>query len=164
MSWALREESLEALDRRLSELEPKIMVEAGSGESTAVLSKHGYVVSLEHLPRYAMQTRALAPQAEIRLCKLKPFFTLAGTFQWYDTQLPGNIDFALIDGPPGHIGRGAALFALWPYLSADWEIWLDDADRLHESKCLDLWAQHFAFDLTFVNRWVARLRPTLTVR
>lgn len=160
MSWALREESLKALDVRLGELNPQLIVEAGSGQSTAILSKHAKTVSLEHLSKYAVESKSLAPEAEIRLCKLKPFHTLAGTFQWYDTQLPGQIDFVLIDGPPGHtVGRQAGLFAVWPYLSAKWEVWLDDADRAHELSCLDLWAQHFRFDLEYVNRWVVRLTP-----
>lgn len=157
--WALRPESLEALDVRLSELNPQLIVEAGSGRSTVVLSKHSKTVSLEHLSRYAIESKSLAPEAEIRLCKIKPFYTLAGTFNWYDTQLPALIDFVLIDGPPRKIGREAALFALWPYLSERWEIWLDDADRDHELACLDLWAQHFRFQLDYVNRSVVRLRP-----
>lgn len=158
--WALREETLAALDERLGELNPQLIVEAGSGQSTAVLSKHAKTISLEHMARFATGTKALAPKAEVRLCRIKPFHTLAGTFRWYDTQLPGGIDFVLIDGPPGlSVGREAGLFAVWPYLSSRWEVWLDDADRAHELACLDLWAQHFAFDVTYVNRWVVRLTP-----
>lgn len=157
--WALKQESLDLLDQRLGELNPQLCVEAGSGMSTVVLNRHARTVSLEHLPKYAAASKALAPEAEIRLCKIRPFHTLAGTFQWYSAELPGQIDFALIDGPPRAIGRQAALFALWPYLSERWEIWLDDADRDHELACLDLWAQYFRFEMDYVNRWVVRLRP-----
>ena len=37
MPWAMREESLQALDERLGELKPSLIVEVGSGQSTAGL-------------------------------------------------------------------------------------------------------------------------------
>jgi hypothetical protein len=161
--WALRSESLELLDKRLEELKPRLCVEAGSGKSTAVLSRHARTISLEHLPRYAAESRLLAPEAEIRLAPLKDFHTLAGTFRWYDSDLPSGIDFALIDGPPGlSEGREAALFALWPYLSKSWEIWLDDADRQHEKECLNLWGKFFRFRVERLSKSLARLTPRVT--
>jgi hypothetical protein len=158
MSWELRAESLQALDQRLTVLQPSLIVEAGSGQSTVILSKHGRTVSLEHLRKYARRSKQLAPNAEIRLCPIKPFHTLVGNFRWYATTLPPGIDFALIDGPPMSVGREAALFALWPHLSKGWEIWLDDADRSHEQACLKLWSQYFPFHVEPINEWVVRLR------
>ena len=158
--WALREETLKLLDLRLGFLKPKLIVEAGSGRSSAVLSRHARTISLEHLPRYAAESKLLAPDAEIRLAPLRDFHTLAGTFRWYDSDLPSGIDFALIDGPPGlTAGREAALFALWPYLSKDWEIWIDDIDRQHEKDCLKLWGKFFRFRTDRLNKWTARLTP-----
>lgn len=157
--WELRAETLELLDARLEELKPRRILEAGSGRSTAVLSKHAETISLEHHPKYAEQTRALAPGAFVRLCQLRRFNTLAGSFKWYSTLMPEGIDFALIDGPPLSIGRQAALFALWPHLSNGWEIWLDDADRPHEQECLRIWADYFKFTVTAVNGWTVRLNP-----
>jgi len=158
--WELREESLELLDKRLEELKPRLIVEAGSGKSTAVLSRHARTISLEHLPRYAAESKLLAPDAEIRLAPLRDFHTLAGTFRWYDAELPSGIDFALIDGPPGlTAGREAALFALWPYLSPRWEIWLDDVDRAHEKACLKLWSKFFLFRVERLSKSLARLSP-----
>lgn len=157
--WELRPETLAALDERLYQLNPALIVEVGSGASTEVLARHAPTVSLEHIAKYAKASRLLAPKAEVRLCKLKPFYTLAGPFRWYDTILPEPIDFALIDGPPLSVGREAALFALWPYLGADWEIWLDDADRPHEKACLELWARWFTFTVEVINGWVVRLTP-----
>lgn len=157
--WALRQESLDALDQRLTELRPKVIVEAGSGESTAVMAKHGHVISLEHLGRYARASQRLALTADVRLCPLTVLETPAGPFPWYDTQLPDGIDFALIDGPPGHIGRQAALFALWPHLAPGWEVWLDDVDRAHEKDCLSIWAEFFRFTVEPVSESMARLCP-----
>lgn len=134
------------------------MVEAGSGQSTAIMAQHGRVVALEHMAEFAKKSRVLAPTAEVRLCRLKPFHTLAGNFRWYDTQLPNRIDFALIDGPPGlSVGRQAALFALWPYLSPGWEIWLDDADREHEKECLEMWARYFQFQVEPISKSLVKL-------
>jgi hypothetical protein len=160
----MRKESLEALDKRLEELKPSLMVEAGSGQSTPVLAKHGRTISLEHMASYAKIARHLAPSAEVRHAPLKRFHTLAGNFCWYDTQLPTGIDFALIDGPPAErVGRQAALFAFWPYLAPEWEIWLDDADRAHENKCLRIWHQFFPFLVEPVNKSVVRLLPRRAV-
>jgi hypothetical protein len=155
--WELRKESRDLLDLRLAELKPRLVAEAGSGESTAILARHAPTVSLEHIGQYADYSRRIAPTADVRLCRLKKFHTLAGTFKWYDTQLPDGIDFVLIDGPPLSVGREAALFAFWPYLSDRWEIWLDDADRPHEKACLKLWAEHFKFEVEPINRWMVRL-------
>jgi hypothetical protein len=156
----MREESLQALDERLGELKPSLIVEAGSGQSTAVLARHGRTISLEHMKSYARASQALAPSAEVRYAPLKAFHTLAGNFRWYDTWLPTGIDFALIDGPPAErVGRQAALFALWPYLAPEWEIWLDDADRQHENMCLKIWHQFFQFQVVPVSKSVVRLLP-----
>lgn len=158
MPWAMREESLRALDERLKELKPNLIVEAGSGQSTAVLARHARTISLEHVAIYAKESRHLAPSAEVRNAPLKTFHTLAGNFRWYDTRLPDGIDFALIDGPPAErVGRQAALFALWPHLAPGWEIWLDDFDRAHEQDCLRIWADYFRFTVEPVSKSVARL-------
>jgi hypothetical protein len=157
--WELRKESRDQLDDYLTGYAPELILEAGSGESTAVLARHAPTVSLEHIAEYAIYSRRIAPTADVRLCRLKKFHTLAGNFKWYDTQLPGGIDFALIDGPPLSVGREAALFALWPYLGNRWEIWLDDADRPHEKKCLQLWAEWFKFKVEPINGWMVRLLP-----
>lgn len=157
--WELRQETLALLDARLDVLKPRRILEAGSGRSTAILSRHAETISLEHIPKYAEASRRLAPSAEVRLCQLRRFNTLGGSFRWYSTPMPEGIDFALIDGPPLSIGREAALFALWPHLSPGWEVWLDDADRPHEQECLEMWADYFRFDVQEVNGWTVRLNP-----
>lgn len=158
--WQLRQETLQLLDARLSELSPELIVEAGSGVSTELLSRHARTVSLEHLAEFAQRSRRLAPAAEIRLCAIRPFDTEAGSYAWYDTQLPAGIDFVLVDGPPGlTIGRQAALFAVWPYLSEQWELWLDDTDRTHEQECLTIWRRHFPIETLEVSSSVTAVRP-----
>lgn len=159
-SWALKPETLKALDQALGILQPRLIVEAGSGESTVILNAHAPTVSLEHSHLYAQSTLRLCRNADIRLCRISPLLTLDGVWPWYDEPLPDDIDFALIDGPPSAIGRQAALFAIWPHLSSKWEIWLDDFQRPHEQECLVLWRKHFDFTETPVNMWALRLNPT----
>jgi hypothetical protein len=150
--WALPDDVLAALDQHLADLQPTLTVEAGSGRSTAVLARHARRhIALEHLPKIAVATRSQARHAslDLRVVDLVPYKTPAGTFRWYDTELPDQIEFALIDGPPGRrVGREAAGFAIVPQLAADGEIWLDDADRDHEQHCLDLWTAHLPIVVT----------------
>lgn len=159
VSWALKPETLKALDRALAILQPRLIVEAGSGESTIVLNSHAHTISLEHSDLYAQSTLRMCRNADLRLCRITNYLTPEGLWPWYDETLPDGIDFALIDGPPSAIGRQAALFALWPHLSDKWEIWLDDYQREHEQECLKLWRRHFDFTETPVNMWALRLNP-----
>lgn len=150
--WTLPDDVLAALDFHLADLRPDITVEAGSGRSTAVMARHArHHVALEHLPVIARTTRqqTASDTLDLRVVDLVKYDTPAGTFPWYDTDLPGPIDFALIDGPPGRkVGREAAGFAIVPLLAADGEIWLDDADRDHEQHCLALWTAHLPIVVT----------------
>lgn len=150
--WALPDDVLAALDRRLAVLKPTLTVEAGSGRSTAVLARHARThIALEHLPKIAVATRSQAHHAslDLRVVDLVPYVTPAGTFRWYDTELPDQIEFALIDGPPGRkVGRESAGFAIVPQLAPDGEIWLDDANRDHEQHCLALWTEHLPIVVT----------------
>ena len=146
MSWALPDDVLAALDRYLAVLKPTLTVEAGSGLSTAVLARHARThIALEHLPEFGAVTRSQArhDSLDLRVVDLVPYVTPAGTFRWYDTRLPDQIEFALIDGPPGRrVGREAAGFAIVPQLAEGGEIWLDDANCEHEQHCLALWTEH----------------------
>jgi hypothetical protein len=144
--WALPDDVLAGLDRHLAALRPALTVESGSGRSTAVLARHSrHQIALEHLQTIAGQTAQQAPYdtLDLRVVPIVSYPTPAGTFLWYDTTLPGQIEFALIDGPPGRkVGRQAAGFAIIPNLAPGAEVWLDDADRDHEQHCLQLWSEH----------------------
>lgn len=151
MTWALDPPSLRLLARRLDRLRPTLAVEAGSGKSTDVFARYaGHTISLEHHPTFAIETlqrfKRVTP-VELRRCPIVPTETPGGIFPWYATTLPDGIEFALIDGPPGHAyGRQGAGFAILPHLADGGEVWLDDANREHEQACLALWGEHF--DLT----------------
>lgn len=141
--WALPDAALDALRERLAVLRPAVAVEAGSGRSTYVMAEHvGRLVTLEHERRFADRLVGLPGNVDLRCVRLMSLSTTAGVFPWYDAALPDGIGFALIDGPPGSIGRGGALFALAPHLAEGAEVWLDDIDRPGEQAILAAWAEH----------------------
>lgn len=153
--WALDRHTGEELAGYLDRVQPRTVVEFGSGMSTILLAEYASrtgasVTSVEHLKRYgdnthaALAARGLGGYVDLRVRSLTGITTPAGVLPWYGAGLPTNIDLALVDGPPGKIGRHAALFALHPLLNPDgWQVWLDDADRPGEQDCLALWAAHF---------------------
>ena len=165
--WYLHHGGQDILDRYLTAHPPTLAVEAGGGDTTLILARHASrLVSLEHLAKYAKMTRdrlaAADLTADLRLCPLVPLGTPAGTFPWYDTELPDDIDFALIDGPPLAVGRKAALFALWPHLTPDAEVWLDDAHRPHEKECLALWGAHLPITVEPIDGRLVCIRRHVT--
>jgi hypothetical protein len=167
-AWAMQRDALAELDRRLWTLKPRVIVECGSGVSTRVLAEYAArtgatVLSLEQDERYAHRTRRslgrLARNVEVRHVPLAQ--TAHGP--WYDTVLPDNIDFALIDGPTEASGGRAVTFPhIYPHLTGNWEVWLDDAARPGEAAALDGWREAFgvAVEHTNINHDIVRLRPT----
>lgn len=145
--WVLPDVAIEAIEARLEELRPGLVLEAGSGRSTAVLARHAaHVVTLEHLPQHAARTRRTldgATNVDLRCVDLAMLKTPAGLARWYDTELPDGIEWALVDGPPAYTGgRLAALFAIAPHLAPGAEVWLDDAERPGEQAALAAWGAH----------------------
>jgi hypothetical protein len=139
-SWALPPVVLEALDARLSELKPRLAVETGSGESTRVLARHSdRVVSFEHIPEWAAHTaRRLGDvrNVSIMVAPIGVVNTPRGDLPWYEGQtVPHDIDFALIDGPPCKIGRGATGFLLLPNMAEGGEVWVDDYQHMTTHPC-----------------------------
>lgn len=144
--WVMSDADLAMLDERLAVIRPQLAVECGSGASTRLLRTHaGRVISLEHLERWAVDTEQhcadVAP-GELVVASIVQVDTPAGPLPFYDVDLPYGIDFALIDGPPGSIGRSGTLFALWPHLTAGARVWLDDAERPDEVDAIRLWFRH----------------------
>lgn len=142
--WAVGSETARRLSTLLNREKPKRILDIGSGLTTVLFAEwakdnKARVISLEHDTRYFMQTCKLLHNygldVDIRLCELRR--TKHGMF--YDTTLPINIDFVLIDGPPGSIGRQATLYSIYPYLSKNYTVWLDDAFRKDESNMLTQW-------------------------
>jgi hypothetical protein len=162
--WALGARGAQLVDAALRRCRPSYILEAGSGASTVVLAEYAKgrrrnlrIISLESDARFFKETndrlvaRNLRSRVDLRLVPLRGYVTPFGLAQWYETEhLPYGIDFALIDGPPGHLsnGRLATLPALWDRLALDCELWLDDAHRLRERRALHQWEQRYGISVS----------------
>jgi precorrin-6B methylase 2 len=155
-SWSISDALAVELIRYLEWRKPERILEIGSGLSTVVLGayavRHGAsVVTLEHAWKFYQRTQQalveFGMEKDVRL-KLAPlrsrqFERFSRRAPWYDTKLSGVFDFVFVDGPPKAEGRNAVLFAIAEHLAPSWELWLDDAHRKHEKKCLRCWRQGF---------------------
>ena len=151
--WALSRATALELAAEYHRTSPSVVVEAGSGWSTVVAAEYAArtgatVVSLEHERPYAAATRSrlaergLAGVVDVRCVPLVDIDTPRGPAPWYDTQLPAGIEFALVDGPPGSVGRQGAMYALRPHLAdSGWRVWLDDTNRSPEQEAVAAWRE-----------------------
>lgn len=112
------------------------------------------MVSLEHHPQWARHVRARLRESgtpsehvDIRTARIQPTMTPGGRLPWYKTQLPDGIDFALIDGPPCRIGRGAAGYKIIPHMNDAGEIWVDDYQHMTSHPC--------SVNREWVDKWCA---------
>lgn len=155
--WAASADILRELIGLVMSRHPRAVVETGSGTSTVVVAAclrrlgAGHVWALEHLPRFAAETRSLlaergledwatvvdAPLVDLRLGD--------GTWSWYDlaglaTDAP--IDILFVDGPPGPTGdlaRYPALPMLRDRLAPGAAILVDDGARPDERTMIERW-------------------------
>jgi predicted O-methyltransferase YrrM len=175
--WTLGARGAQLIVKALEQRRPRYILEAGSGSSTVVLAEYAQrrrprprIISLESDAQYFQVTtdllvrHDLSSRVDLRLAPLTGYRTSTGNARWYETKgLPHDIDFALVDGPPGHhsSGRIAALTALWPLLAPDFELWLDDAHRPGEKLAVEQWAAHYGVTITGVfagRKQMARVR------
>jgi hypothetical protein len=159
--WSISPRGAIELDARLSRKRPPRILDVGSGLSTVVAAVAaarygGRVVSLEHDAGHADRTRRLLEsagvrdQAEVVVAPLVARMHPCGTGPWYDGQPSGWFDFFVVDGPPLASGGRLATFpALAAHRRGDWELWLFDADRADERRCVEAWSRRFRFDCSF---------------
>lgn len=172
-TWTLSPAALQALARRLREIEPEHVIEVGSGVSTAVLahdaaSRGSQVTTLEHDETFFRKTDRLLRRLGLRRAvdlRHGPLRSLSSrpSAQWYDVDLSDRppASLALIDGPPQSEGRSGTLPALLPHLAPGWEVWLDDGHRDHEIRCLRAWSDEIPFtarrrDMDEKGQWILR--------
>lgn len=153
--WAIDRATALELAAAYHRHQPRVVFEAGSGYSTVIAAEYAArsgatVVSLDHDPHWArttsgyLRSHGLEGCVDLRHAPLKTVDIPGGdTAYWYDTTLPDAIDFALIDGPPGSVGRVASMYQIHPHLNPDgrWHVWLDDSDRPGEQECLTRWSE-----------------------
>lgn len=167
--WAAASDVLCELARQVLLRQPRVVVEYGSGVSTLVMAAAikkngaGKLISLDHDPIYAQQTRDLLREndldqfAEVRDAPLRAGAGADPSVEWYSagamTDIPA-VDLVFVDGPPGRRGvnvRGQVLPLLWPRLAPGGTIVFDDARRTEErAAVLDWAAKHPDADLQFL--------------
>ncbi|MEU7901936.1 class I SAM-dependent methyltransferase [Actinoplanes sp. NPDC049118] len=137
---------------------PRLVLELGSGTSSVwlgyALEQYGAkLVSLDHDPDYARQTRALVAAhgldavVEVREAPLRELTIEGKTHQWYDVKALDDVtdvDLLLVDGPPAAVGPDArypALSVLEKRLAATATVVLDDANRQDERDAVLRWTR-----------------------
>lgn len=154
--WALDHATALAVARHLEEARPRLLLEAGSGSSTVLLSQYAdacgaQLVSLDTSPVFAGRTAALLDGAGTgrRTRIVQAALTVTDDGPWYSTALPEGIDFALVDGPRQcDGGRLAALGRLLPHMVPGGSVILDDADRPKEQADLREWERRYQIPFT----------------
>jgi predicted O-methyltransferase YrrM len=156
--WALNATGLLELMFLLNTKHPKVVLELGSGTSTVWMAYAmerigGRIVSVDHDRAYANRTRwllnahGLDGVAEVREAPLSSVNVDGEEFQWYDMaafEEVGDIDFLMVDGPPGGLGQDArypALRILESRLSPVATVVLDDAYRADEQHIIARWLE-----------------------
>ncbi len=157
--WALAYDAMQFVAQLVATLKPTRIVEFGSGKSTRVLARiageyGGRVLSFEHNQQYARQIATTLSTGEPATIVTVPL-----DWNFYGLKvLPGyarhrcnhdcQFDFAVIDGPPGHIGRESVMYDLFPRLAVGAYVVLDDAARDWERRWLECWKRVFRDALT----------------
>lgn len=160
--WVASPDLLLLLYRTVSEKQPQLIVECGSGTSTLVLAHAaaqygGRVVSLDHEAAFAEATKAeLARQGLSADVRLAPLTDVEG-MTWYDpaavSDLTG-IDLLFVDGPPtdtGALARYPALPLLWERCAPTLTVLLDDTSRADEKEISARWCSEYGLSATPIS-------------
>jgi len=153
--WSISTTCARALYEHCRRTRPRTIVDVGSGASTLALAAYASdsgarLVSFEHeLPHLDVTAKALIDahlmdHVELRCVPIGDVAAHGFRGNGYVFgELPLDIDFVFVDGPPGAIGRRMVLPSLWNYLSDDWTAWLHDGVRPGERADAAAWCEAF---------------------
>lgn len=171
--WAMDARSLLHLCHVIEDVEPRRVLELGGGTSTIwlgyLLSNYGgRLVSVDHdetfaaLTAEAVDRHGLGSVVDVRCAGLSPVQLKDGPHEWYGEDAfhdVEEVDFLVVDGPPGNIGHGArypALPVLFDRLASDCIVVLDDSERPDEQEALQSWLAEYP-DFEVRDQGVSRL-------
>lgn len=162
--WALQPSGLLELMHTVKRLQPRLVLELGSGTSTvwlayALRQTGGHLISIDHDESFAEHTRTMVSRhqlddvAEVRVAPLTPVTIGDQIYRWYDQDAMADlagVDLLVVDGPPGRdqpLARYPALPVLRDRLAPDAMIFIDDTERPDEQTIVRFWLEEFG-DLT----------------
>lgn len=172
--WATSPDVLLRLHTHIMKVQPKVVVEFGSGASTLVIADamrqngFGQLISLEHSKHYGEHTLSsleeefLQPWVDLRIGDLEAWSgdhlnteEADKPSLWYPKSFLQDIEcieMVWVDGPPAatcQYARYPALPALFERLSARAQVWMDDTIRQEEKDICQRWAEDYGFELEY---------------
>jgi SAM-dependent methyltransferase len=151
-TWSIGEEAFTRIEQSMREVNPRVIVEFGSGASSVRLAKafpDSQVLSLENDAEFFQQSldcareHGTAPERlriELRPLSFRRIAT--GIYETYSAgPFPDQIDAVLIDGPPHWTKRGreACFYDIAARLRIGGRIYLDDYRREQEKLIARNW-------------------------
>ncbi|MPZ22507.1 MAG: hypothetical protein GEU28_02980 [Dehalococcoidia bacterium] len=152
-TWAMAQDALEFVGRLMFHLNPRHVIEFGSGVSTCVIERatEHYTIDcrisvIENDPKYARLTASkTGKRVAVQLAPLVARSRQGHVLPSYEIRrgrlastLPA--DFLLIDGPPAALGgREGILYQALEFARAGSIVLLDDATREPEVQALERW-------------------------
>lgn len=144
--WVLGQATAAELDAFLVAKRPLRIAEFGSGMSTLVLAAHAkhYGAELavfEHDLRYFARTESMLKDVGLWTPGLVEHRPLApGVLGPHYGEMPAELDFALVDGPPEATGgRREIVTLLNTRMHPGGRVWLDDVGRPNEQLAIEDW-------------------------
>ena len=158
--WALRPDALALVMALVREMQPRHIIEFGSGLSTRALARASSqcdrpcsISSIDHDPVFsARAAERLAADGldgsvafQVAPLVVRPFRGWGPIFPTYlvdPTRLASALpaDLVLIDGPPAMLGgRAGTLFQVLDLCRAGTTVLLDDANRAAELEAIETW-------------------------
>lgn len=154
--WSIGEEAFATLEQDMSQLEPRTIVEFGSGTSSirlALAFPAARLLCLESNEKYFHQLqetlRAEGLASDRLRVELRPLKVQKLGWGLYQTYAPGpfpdEVDAVLIDGPPHSTKRGrqACLYQVANRLRVGGRVYLDDYDRPIERRVVQNWLRSY---------------------
>ncbi len=159
-SWSLGEKSFAEIVGLLKDLDPKRILEFGSGVSSvrfALRLPDCEITSVEHDRFYADKTESLKNTYHASNLKLiysplnSRWFGLTPYRTYSFKPEPIEFDGIIIDGPPGAVkgGREACLYFVYQHLKIGGFVFLDDYERSEEQRAIRHWLETYADSFEF---------------
>ena len=154
--WSLEPDAAVALVRAVEQHQPQRILELGPGASTELLLRclpaGAQLVALEHDKGWAQHVREQVRERtgrspDVRHAPLTSVAIDGWRGKWYDVRAMeelSDIDFVVVDGPPGpqrSLARFPALPLSEPLLAEQAHIFVDDSARPDEGRILGRWLQ-----------------------